>query len=96
MIASSLHAESLLVFFNNHAHLNSIFCILSEPKYSASSGLELTLFKEEELIQKWQEILGQSNEVVVSVVYSCEFIRINVTNLSTSTTETLVYVINDS
>lgn len=56
-----------VALFNNHAHLNSVFCIVSEPKYSASSGLEQTLFKEEQLIQKWQEILGQSNEVVVSV-----------------------------
>lgn len=58
-----------IALFSVHAHLNSIFCVVSEPKYSASSGLELTLFKEEELIQKWQEILGQSNEVVVSVAH---------------------------
>lgn len=30
--------------------------------------MELTLFKDEELIQKWQEILGQSSEVVVSAL----------------------------
>lgn len=31
-----------------------------------SKGSELTAFEEEELMKKWQEILGASNEVVVS------------------------------
>lgn len=30
-------------------------------------GPELTPFEEEELMKKWQEILGPSNEVVVSL-----------------------------
>lgn len=32
-----------------------------------SEGPEQTPFEEEELMKKWQEILGPSNEVVVSV-----------------------------
>lgn len=39
-----------------------------------SSVMKLTLFEEEQLIQKWQEILGASNEVVVSVIFCLTFI----------------------
>lgn len=35
------------------------YCVFEEPS--------LTPFEEEELMKKWQEILGPSNEVVVSL-----------------------------
>lgn len=56
-------------------HTQIAFSVFS-VKYSASSGLELTLFKEDELIHKWLEILGQHNEVVVGVAWSFESTKI--------------------
>lgn len=64
---------------HNRSYFKTLMCIfflrLSEPKSCAFSGMELTVFKEEELVQKWQEILGPSNEVVVSVVENCDSVK---------------------
>lgn len=44
-----------------------LFCVLLQVLlYCVFQEMKLTLFEEEELMEKWQEILGPSNEVVVS------------------------------
>ena len=46
------------------------FCILTQvPCNVFSQVMKLTPFEEEELMKKWQEILGPSNEVVVSFFF---------------------------
>lgn len=37
--------------------------------YCVFQGMKLTLFEEEELMKKWQGILGPSNEVIVSFIF---------------------------
>lgn len=41
-----------------HVIASTLYCVFQE--------MNLTSFEEEELMKKWQEILGPSNEVVVS------------------------------
>lgn len=47
-------------------------------------GLKLTAFEEEELKKKWQEILGPSNEVVVSHPFKMFNVILNSTELLSS------------
>lgn len=45
-----------------------LFCVFI-LLYSVFQGMKLTAFEEDELMMKWQEILGPSNEVVVSFFF---------------------------
>ncbi len=54
------------IFFTNLPFMYYVLFTNTSTLHCALEEMKLTPFEEEELMKKWQEILGPSNEVVVS------------------------------